>query len=156
MKFLVKCVSLAVFFGMFLSSAQGPNNRKGMRMYDPATETNLKGTVEDVKQATRGQMVGTHLIVKAGPDTTEVALGPSKFITSKGFSFAKGDAVEVTGSKVTMNGKEYVIAREVVKDGKTLTLRDKNGTPAWAAGMRGGMNTSGGMGCGNPNCKMKM
>ena len=44
--------------------------------------------------------------------------------------------MEVTGSKVTVSGKEYVVAREVVKDGKTLTLRDKTGIPAWA-GQRG-------------------
>ncbi len=59
------------------------------------------------------------------------------FVSDKGFSFAKGDAVEVTGSKVTLTGKEYVIAREVVKDGKTLTLRDKNGIPEWAGQGKG-------------------
>lgn len=31
-----------------------------------------------------------------------------------------------------MRGTEYVIAREVVKDGKTLILRDKSGAPQWA------------------------
>jgi hypothetical protein len=31
-----------------------------------------------------------------------------------------------------MGAMEFVTAREVVKDGKTLTLRDKTGTPQWA------------------------
>jgi hypothetical protein len=92
----------------------------------------LKETVESVTQATRGQMIGTHLTMKVGEETREVMLGPSQFIASKEFSFAKGDSIEVTGSKVTMGGAEYFIAREVVKDGKTLTLRDKSGTPQWA------------------------
>jgi len=139
MKILVKGINLAagILLSVALASAQGPNGRKNMRMYNPATETTLKGTIEAVTQPTRGQMMGMHLTVKAGDETREVMLGPSNFIASKDFSFAKGDSVEVTGSKVTMGGAEYVIAREVVKDGKTLTLRDNSGTPQWAGRGRG-------------------
>lgn len=115
-----------------LAFAQGPGPHKGMRMYNPATETTVKGTVDAVTVGARGHMMGTHLTVKTAEGAREIALGPSRFITSKEFSFAKGDSVEVTGSQVTMGGTEYVIARELVKDGKTLTLRDKAGTPAWA------------------------
>lgn len=103
-----------------------------MQMYNPATETTFKGTIEAVTQVSRGQMMGTHITVKEGAENRNVMLGPSSFIASKEFRFAKGDSVEVTGSKVTMGASEYVIAREVVKDGKTLTLRDKSGTPGWA------------------------
>jgi hypothetical protein len=101
-------------------------------MYDPATETSLKGNVEAVTQQARGRMMGTHLTIKTAEETREVMLGPARFITSKGFAFVKGDAIEVTGSRITMGSMEFVIAREVVKDGKTLTLRDKTGTPQWA------------------------
>lgn len=139
MKILVKRMNLAagILLSVMLASAQGPYARKNLRMYNPATETTLKGTIEAVTQPTSGQMMGTHLTVKAGDETREVMLGPSNFIASKNFSFAKGDSVEVTGSKVTMGGTEYVIAREVIKDGKTLTLRDNSGTPQWARRGRG-------------------
>ena len=120
-----------------VASAQGPKAHRNMRMYDPATETTFKGTVEAVTQPTRGQMMGTHLTVKAGDETRDVMLGPATFLTEKGFMFAKGDSIEITGSKVTMGGMAHVIAREVVKDGKTLTLRDKTGTPQWAGGGMG-------------------
>ncbi|MBZ5675691.1 MAG: hypothetical protein LAP61_15730 [Acidobacteriia bacterium] len=130
-------ISVSLAAGAFLlsavlASAQGPHAAKNMRMYDPATETTLKGIIEAVTEQARGQMMGTHFTIKAGDETREVVLGPAKFITGKGFAFAKGDAVEVTGSKITMGAMEFVIAREVVKDGKTLTLRDKTGTPQWA------------------------
>ena len=108
-----------------------------MRMYDPASETTLKGTVEAVTQQARGQMMGTHLTIKTAEETREVMLGPAQFITSKGFAFVKGDAIEVTGSRITMGAIEFVIAREVVKDGKTLTLRNKTGTPQWAGARMG-------------------
>jgi len=112
------------------ASAQPPANQG--RLYDPATETTVKGTVDHVTQPSQGRMSGTHLFVKTDAAIAEVALGPTAFVSGKGFSFEKGDSVEVTGSKVTQSGKEYVIAREVVKGGKTLTLRDKNGIPEWA------------------------
>jgi hypothetical protein len=101
-------------------------------MYDAATEVTFRGTIEAVRQEACAQMTGTHLSVKTAEGAREVVLGPSQFIASKNFTFAKGDAVEVTGSKVTMCEGEYFIAREVVKDGKTLTLRDKAGRPEWA------------------------
>ena len=127
----------AFLLSAVLASAQGPHAAKNMRMYDPATEVTLKGTVEAVNQQSGGQMMGTHLTVKAGDESREVMLGPANFITGKGFAFAKGDSVEVTGSKITMGAMEFVIAREVAKDGKTLTLRDKTGTPQWAGTGRG-------------------
>jgi len=140
MKAFIKSMSLAagaMLLSVALASAQTPKAGKAGRMYDPATETTLKGTVEAVTQNARGQMMGTHLTLKAGQETRDVMLGPSSFITSDGFSFAKGDSIEVTGSKIAMDGAEYVVAREVVKDGKTLILRDKSGTPRWSGGGKG-------------------
>ena len=135
MKDQLKYVEAAVgvlLLSAVLASAQGPHAAKNMRMYDPATETNLKGAVDAVTQQTRGQMMGTHITIKTADETREVMLGPANFIAGKGFAFAKGDSIEVTGSRITMGAMEFVIAREVVKDGKTLTLRDKTGTPQWA------------------------
>jgi hypothetical protein len=106
-----------------------------MPMYDTATETTIKGTVDAVSEPSCGQMMGTHLIIKAADSTTEVMLGPAKYVGDQGFSFAKGNSIQVTGSKMTMCGREFIIAREVVKDGKTLTLRDKTGRPKWAGQM---------------------
>lgn len=112
-------------------------------MYNPATETTVKGSVEDFTQGARGMMMGTHLTVKTAEGETQVMLGPTQFIADKGFSFAKGDQVEITGSKITMGGVEWLIAREVIKDGKTLTLRDKSGKPEWSGGMMGRRPTGG-------------
>ncbi len=127
----------AILLTAVFAAAQNPAPQIMMHMYDPATETTLKGTVEDVKLIQHGRMTGMHLVVKSGEETKEVMLGPSKFVNSKGFAFAKGDAIELVGSKAAMEGTEYILAREVIKDGKTLTLRDKKGIPEWAGRNRG-------------------
>jgi DNA/RNA endonuclease YhcR with UshA esterase domain len=114
--------------------AQPGKGRMMMPNYDPSTETTLKGAVEEVKEVPHGRTTGVHLLVKAGQETTEVRLGPKTYLNEKQFSFAKGDQVEVVGSKVKVNGAEQMIAREVKKGDKTLVLRGKNGKPEWSGG----------------------
>jgi len=100
--------------------------------YDPATEAKLKGTVEEFKLVppSGGKPVG-YLTVKSGANTVEVYLGPKKFLDDMGANFKTGDAVEVTGSKVTQDGAELILARQVEKGDDTLILRFKDGKPAW-------------------------
>jgi hypothetical protein len=105
---------------------------RGPRYYDPSKEVTINGTIDDVQQAQKGRFPGTHLMVKTGTETVDVRLGPSYFIENHGFSFAKGDQVEILGAKANVNGVDVVIAREVTKDGKKLTLRDTTGRPMWA------------------------
>src|SRR5688572_15188676 len=60
----------------FAASAHGSGAGKGMGMYNPATETRINGTVEEVKQGTCGRMMGIHVVLKSGEETNEVMLGP--------------------------------------------------------------------------------
>jgi hypothetical protein len=48
-----------------------------------------------------------------------------------GATFKPEDKIEVTGSKVKQDGADLILAREVVKGDDTLTLRFKDGKPAW-------------------------
>ncbi len=115
--------------------AQGPH---GMRNYDPKTEVTVKGMVEDVQQQVAGKkgQMGTHLVLKTDSGTLPIHVGPSAYIASKQFSFAKGDEIEVLGSKVSIGGEETLLAREITKQGKTLVLRNAQGVPQWAGGPR--------------------
>ena len=117
---------LVVVFVAVFAVAQAPPK------YDPATETKLKGVVEELKfvPATGGKPVA-YLVVKSGQDTVQVFLCPKSFLDDMGASFKAADAVEVTGSKVKQDNGEMILAREVVKGDDTLTLRFKDGKPAW-------------------------
>jgi len=132
----VMLAALLVLPFAYAQRGAGPGPR-GV-MYNPATETTIKGTVEEVKTISgrRSWWNGIHLMLKAEDKTLDVHLGPESFLKEKGFSFAKGDQVEVIGSKVNYQGGEAIIAREVKKDGKTLTLRDAQGFPEWSRSRR--------------------
>jgi len=99
--------------------------------YDPATETKLKGIVDQLKLVppTGGNPVA-YLVLK-GQATIQIFLCPKSFLDEMGVSFKAGDEIQVTGSKVKQDGEGLILAREVVTAGDTLTLRFKDGKPAW-------------------------
>ncbi len=110
---------------------------KRLPRYNHATEMTVTGTVEEVQQHTRNSgWGGTHLTMKTKDGMLDVHLGPSRFLAEKQFTFSKGDSLEVTGSKIPYDGGEALVAREVKKGDKTLTLRDASGIPLWSRGRR--------------------
>lgn len=108
-------------------------------IYDPATETTVRGTVVKViHTAGRRAGAGMHLTLKTEDRTYDVHLGPAGYVRSQGFRFSVGDRIEVTGSELTLGGRPTILAREIRKRGHLLTLRDENGVPEWAGrGRRG-------------------
>jgi len=136
------CVLLAVIMmtGQ-LGSVALCQEQERARLYNQNTETTIKGTVEQVKTAylpgggasaqARKEFRGPiYLNLKTDSGAFSVYLGPSSFLESKSFKFAKGDQIEVTGSKVT--NKDAIIAREVKRGDQVLILRNAQGIPQWS------------------------
>lgn len=111
--------------------------RPMMPRYNPANETTLKGTIEEVRQEPHRMMTGIHLVVKTEAGAEMVALGPQSFLDQNKITYAKGDQVEIVGSKSEFNGAPIVVAREIKKGDQTLVLRDSQGVPKWSRGRRG-------------------
>jgi hypothetical protein len=122
-----------------------------MPMYDATTETTLKGTVEEVKTVSgmmggggrmgpggrmgaqgMGMMQGTHVMLKTDAETIDVHLGPSAYLKDQQIEIAKGDALEIIGSRVKIGESDAFLARELRKGQTSWTLRDADGRPRWA------------------------
>jgi hypothetical protein len=117
-------------FGAGLSAAQ-MGHESGMQ-YDLKTEKTLTGTLDDVMTMPgTGAMSGTHLALRTETETIHVHLGPTDFVKKQGITFAKGDSVAVTGSRIKGEGFEAILARTVEKGETVITLRDTNGMPRW-------------------------
>ena len=100
--------------------------------YDPATEGTFKGVVQEVKLVPpSGGKPVAYLVMKSSPDAVQVFLCPKKFLDDMGITFKADDAIEVTGSRIKLDGADLMLAREVVMNGDTVTLRFKGGKPAW-------------------------
>jgi hypothetical protein len=80
-------------------------------MYDPKTRTTINGVVQEEKEiAGPGKGTGTHLTIKSRDAVYSVHVGPTWCWTQKNYTFAKGDHVEVVGSKVNYQGVDAIIA----------------------------------------------
>ncbi len=108
------------------------------RMYDPAKVETISGTVESVGTAVpmKGMYAAATLTVKTDKETIAVHLGPEWYIGRLDTKIAKGDAIEVKGSRVTFADKPAIIAAEVKKGDNILVLRDSAGIPVWSGWRR--------------------
>ncbi len=130
---LLLTIAVPLSIGAFAQKNNGSEpSAHVMPKYDASKEVKIKGTIEDVKEMTMGKgEAGVHLMVKTSSETIEVRLCPSGYLKDFEVAFSKGQTVEVTGSKVKVEDKDVVLAREVVQGNNTVTLRDKQGTPVW-------------------------
>jgi hypothetical protein len=131
--------AVLLFVGVSFALAQTPGGgRQGSPMYDVNSETTIKGTVESVETITgsggRGRrgLGGTHLVLKTEKETLDVHLGPTAYLIEQKIVVAKGDALEILGSRVTVDNDTFLIARRIKKGDDTWTLRDASGRPAWS------------------------
>lgn len=134
---LAKSLLLAIGFAVvgaisvFGQASQGPGGQT--TMYDAKTETTITGVIQVVKEvAGPGRSTGTHLVVKAGDEVENIHVGPTWYLKEKNYAFAKGDQIEVIGSKVRFQGADVIVARQIKKGESTWTLRDERGIPLWS------------------------
>lgn len=108
------------------------------RLYDPATVETLRGTVVRVDRFTaqRGGTYGIHVLLRTGGETVPVHLGPGWYIENQEVQIREGDEIEVTGSRITFEGRPALIAVEVKRGSEAFRLRDRNGFPAWHGSRR--------------------
>jgi hypothetical protein len=139
--------------GLLIVFQAGAQMGRGMGFcpgcYDSSNTAVIHGVVETVRNnasfCARG---GTEVTLKTDKETYNVLLGPAAFLSQSNFAIAKGDELSVTGFHATFQGTPVLIAREVTKGERTLTLRDMQGYPAWGGrGMGPRSYGGGGWGC---------
>ncbi len=134
---LSRAVVVSALLAGSLAAAQ-PRAGRGMGMmphYDKSTEMTVKGIVEAVsvgQPGMPGMGMGTHLTFKTETGDIDVHVGPGWWLSEQKLEFAKGDQLEIVGSSVTFNAGKALIAREITKGDRKITLRDANGVPAWS------------------------
>jgi hypothetical protein len=87
----------------------------------------------DAAKPERPRPVPVAILVQTDKDAVRVELGPQDALDRLGFAPAKDMKVSVTGWQQEKGKKDRAImaAQSVTIDGKTITLRDDKGRPAW-------------------------
>jgi hypothetical protein len=136
------CKSLVVTFAlalMWLALPAVAQKTDEAPKYDVKAEVIVKGTVEEIKEVTnpKGQ-VGIYLMVKSDAEILEVRLCPNSFLKEFEVVFNKGDQLTITGSKVKVEEKQVILARQIEFGNNKITLRDPQGVPVWTWLTKGG------------------
>jgi hypothetical protein len=143
-----------VFFlaaGLMLSMtgmAQAQDQRKyesvteSPRLFDSDRAENLRGTIAEIQSVVPSQGAAAFLQVelKTGRSMVTVHLAPEWYLEEQQdkIELDKGTEIEVRGSHATVNGKDVLVAAEIlrVQNGDRLRLRHSDGTPVWAGSER--------------------
>jgi hypothetical protein len=102
-------------------------------LYDPQTVTTVSGVVVSLTppQAEAGLPYLAYLTLRTETGKIKVFLGPSLYVDKLPVKIKVLDKIQVTGSKITWEGKPVILAAEVKKGDQVLKLRETNGAPGW-------------------------
>ena len=95
--------------------------------YDKAHEITLNGTIQEViSKHVAGAPVGMHLLVAGSRGVTDAHVGPflEKDVQE---ALHTGTPVQVVGAMNEINGKSYLLARQLIFGGRIVTVRSANG-----------------------------
>ncbi len=119
---------LVFITGSLHSAAQAaPAQRAFNAPYDKAHEITITGAIDRVvTQRIAGNPVGLHLLVAGSQGTVDAHLGAflSRDIVD---ALHTGEPVEIIGAMKTINGKDYLLARQLTVDGRTIIIRNQRG-----------------------------
>jgi hypothetical protein len=132
------CYSISLLAAMllivFTQAAGAQATSQTAPKYDPATEATFNGTIASISERNcpvSGTM-GFHFVLKLQDGKTiEVHVAASQMMKTYEITLNKDDQVQVIGSKVQYEGKDTILARQVVRGNDTYVFRDKTGKPVW-------------------------
>jgi len=122
---------------LMLSSSWAQSGRRlhYSTLFNPRTVGVVSGEVVRVEQVLSGNGADycVHALLKTPQGQVTAILAPQGYLAAQGLTIAPKDRVKVSGSLITILGKPFILAMEVMGD-RTMRLREANGRPAWAVG----------------------
>jgi hypothetical protein len=136
----MKKYSLFILAGLICSLltgaawAQPPRGGKGKpALYDLKTVETVQGIVVAAPRPTPkgGLPERAQLTLKTPQETLSVYLGPGWFMDKQVMKIGDLDQIQVTGSKIMVQGKPALLAGKIRKGNQVLKLRNEQGQPLW-------------------------
>ncbi len=118
--------TMAVPLGAQPASVSRPGQGLGP-VYDAAHEITLYGSVEEVvTKHVLGSPTGTHLLVSQTQGMVDAHVGPflAKDVQA---ALHTGLPVQIVGAMQEINGKQYLLARQLIFGGRMVAVRNEHG-----------------------------
>lgn len=114
----------------------GANSRYN-QAYDSKNIVTFSGRVTGIIDTSDSKDIAspseTILVKTPKGGISSVDLGPSWFINHQAERIHMNDEVTVTGSKVKVDGRYYVLAAKLSRERSVVWMRQKDGSPLWVA-----------------------
>ena len=141
------CMPLAILFVFAFALSAAAQPRPGLAAFDASHPVTLLGTIQDVVlHPAPGTLLGEHLIIASTTGIHDVHIGPYA-AKNAGKNLRPNATVIVIASPVSLNGKQVFLARQLVVNGQTISVRNQNGFlihPAGARAQHAAAKTAGG------------
>jgi hypothetical protein len=126
---------LGVMFAVSYSWAQSGKRLHYSTLFNPGTVGTVSGEVVRVEHAFsgNGKDYCVHALLKTPQGQLTAILAPKGYMAGQGLTIDRQDRVTVTGSLISVLGKPFLLAMEMIGD-RSMKLRDGSGRPAWAVG----------------------
>jgi len=102
-------------------------------LYNPDTVVTVSGIVlAKTPPSAKGFPQLVYLTLRTDTGKVTVFLGPDFSIDKLPVQIQNLDKIQVTGSRITWEGKPVILAAEIKRGNQVLKLRDPNGVPVWS------------------------
>jgi hypothetical protein len=109
------------------ATPESKGNRGFGFAYDAAKEITVAGTVNGfLGLPTVGGLLGEHLLISGAGQLIDADLGPYMSHENQ-HALRAGQPVQVTGVNETVHGKKVLLARQLIFNGRLLTIRNAHG-----------------------------
>jgi hypothetical protein len=98
-----------------------------------ASEITINGTIQQLQHTN----AAVHLLVNSAQGAFDALLG-SSLCAETLQSLSKDAPVQIAGTLQTINGKEYLLVRQLTIAGRTITIRNNTGFPVCAQSAKQG------------------
>lgn len=108
--------------------SQSPSIGQGIGFtYDSTKEVTLVGTVERfLKHPDTDGSAGAHLIISVSGKTIDAHLGPYLSVETQE-ALNSAQTVQVIGVNESVNGKDFLLARQLIFNGRQVAIRNERG-----------------------------
>jgi hypothetical protein len=102
--------------------------------YDPRSEMTIRDVVLGKRHVKLADgHTGVVVTLQPGGEYIDALVGTTRFLADHEIDVGIADPLMVSGALVRLKNRPMLLAREVVWRGKTLRLRDDDGSPLWSS-----------------------
>jgi len=131
---VIQVIVLASLLAVGATVSAQPGMGKYQQLYTTGSVVTVSGVVQSVYLDTPPgvRIQAVYLSLKTDGGSIPVQLDPESFIQKLTTKFEKGDKIEVTGARVTVEGKTMILAARIKKGAESVEFRNSAGVPAWS------------------------